>query len=201
MVLTWRSNEFFNKLSTLSNQQYKRIMKLYNEDFYLLDNLDNSTKFKISGSTKNIYTITFNNTTNKFWCDCPDMKLHCNKHDCVCKHICFMVIRVLKNLDLIYFSSKQFNCSEAFQHLNNMEELLINSQLTEKYKLNINNFDVKKDYTADGNDDDCSICYDSLGNNKLLGCPQCKNSFHKKCMEKWLQLHETCVYCRSECCY
>ena len=48
------------------------------------------------------------------------------------------------------------------------------------------------------NDDDCSICYDILKNDKkLVTCPTCKNWFHEHCVNRWLQNHETCVYCRS----
>jgi hypothetical protein len=49
-------------------------------------------------------------------------------------------------------------------------------------------------------DDECAICYDLLNINlELLGCPTCKQSFHKKCFNKWLENsnYKNCVYCRS----
>ena len=211
MAQYWRSQEFITKIKNeLSVNQYKRFNKIYNEEFYLIDtviiNNSNIPKFKICGSTQNIYTISYNTDKNNFWCDCPDMKIHCGKQNCVCKHVCFMLVRVLKHYDLQYYIDRNFTNDEItivknkLIALNNMptdDDQITNTSLIEKYKNNLNNFSIKKDTP----DEDCSICYDLLMSTDLLGCPCCKNSFHKKCIETWLArpFAKTCVYCRSDC--
>ena len=48
--------------------------------------------------------------------------------------------------------------------------------------------------------DSCPICYEAVTYNcKILGCPDCKNTFHKDCIEMWLKTGSNCVcpFCRS----
>ena len=211
----WRAPDFTrNAKHSLTTEQYKRFYKIFNEEFYLLDNFKNNDAnpthvFKICGSHRNVYTVTLH--SNKiFWCDCPDMKNHAKKNQCVCKHIVFLLIRVLKLYDLEYFKklvldTEQYNSiqNKLDNLISHVDDMVVDNELVNKYKKSQNkdtlfNYDEKS--LKDSNDE-CSICYDSLFNtaDELLSCPTCKNAFHKRCMEKWLtnSPHGNCVYCRS----
>ena len=83
---------------------------------------------------------------------------------------------------------------------------IVDEELLEKFQ-NMEKNDFKshnsKDYEVKKKNDMCPICFvdfdDENNNNDLLGCPDCKNTIHKECMEKWLSVgNTTCVYCRSD---
>ena len=63
-------------------QQHNRLQKLFIDQFYLLDIINNSSDFifKIAGSTNNVYSVKIfkNYNENKIICDCPDAKKWCN---------------------------------------------------------------------------------------------------------------------------
>lgn len=208
-ALLWRSDAFRSALrEDLSAEQYKRAAKIYDEEFYLLDTQRETSKhvFKVSGSKKSVYTLQMLDT-GKLWCDCPDMKVHCKKHGCVCKHLVFLLVRVLKHYDPLFFDTLQLNPECVLQLRTRadslgmtVDEQIMNMSLCEKYK------SMKSDpfkYTKPiSEDDECPICYDTIiGADKdaIVGCPTCNNGFHRKCMDKWLQTsaHKNCVYCRS----
>lgn len=48
-----------------------------------------------------------------------------------------------------------------------------------------------------GGNKECSICLKS--HDKLQPCSRlpCKHNFHKKCISRWLQSHNTCPNCRA----
>jgi hypothetical protein len=205
MALAWRSDAFKATLRTdLSSEQHKRALKIYGEEFYLLDTQREGNKrvFKVSGSKKSVYTLQLHDN-GKLWCDCPDMKVHCRKHSCVCKHVVFLLVRVLKHYDSEFFRTLVLTPDHVTmlqERADNLamgvDEQIMNMSLCEKYKtLKSDPFEYTKPISED---DECSICYDALAG-AVVGCPTCNNGFHKKCMEKWLQssIHQTCVYCRS----
>lgn len=208
----WRTPDFItNYQKNLSYEQYKRFNKILSEQFYLLQTIPDELKFKISGSTQNVYTISIDKNTFIFNCDCPDMKSHCIHKKCLCKHIVFLLIRVLKYYDIDIYKELKFNHEKFKPFFEKIENSFIddisltNLSLTEKYNLKINN--EKDEITKDKfspylheEEYECSICYDLLGFDlKLVGCPTCKQSFHELCINKWLlnSNYKNCVYCRS----
>jgi hypothetical protein len=106
----WRSPEFRQTAQQeLSFNQYKRFVKIYEEDFYLLDHRENI--FYISGSQQTVYQIRYHNihpgTINReLQCNCWDSKVHCIKQNSVCKHIYFLMIRVLKYYQFDYYKNR-----------------------------------------------------------------------------------------------
>jgi hypothetical protein len=46
-------------------------------------------------------------------------------------------------------------------------------------------------------DMDCPICFDELKDN-IKFCPECSNPVHQKCIDKWMESHDECIYCRSD---
>lgn len=209
----WRNNDFISKIKrNISNEQYKRFHKILNEQFYLLEFIEEELIFKISGSTQNVYSISIDKRLCTFSCNCPDMKSHCINKKCLCKHIVFILIRVLKYFDTDIYNKLKFNEDIFLPFLEKIkntyvEDLsLTNLSLNEKYKL-ISDKSLKDENIMDKFSSysfeegyECAICYDLLDSNEeLLGCPTCKQSFHKNCFNKWLESsnYKNCVYCRS----
>ena len=197
----------------LSNSQQKRLNKIYTDPLYLLDKSitdEGNFLLKISGSTANVYNVLIDVNGRKIYCTCPDMKSWAKYSKCICKHCCFVLIRVLKifvdnniNNGHPFFQELIFSPREIIRITRQFNKLIVNandefvdSELLAKFKsLNID-FEPE---TTKCNDDDCPICFDSLGNNNNVSCPTCHNVIHKLCMEKWLQSGKsTCVYCRSK---
>lgn len=204
----WRNNDFIlNMKNNVSKEQYKRFEKILNEQFYVLEILDEN--IKISGSTQNVYSISINKQLLTFHCDCPDMKSHCINKNCYCKHIVFVLVRVLKYFDTDIYQTLKYDENKFLPYLEKlknsyMEDIsLTNLSLNEKYNLIINNKEIIIDKFAAFSFEEgyeCAICYDILDiKEDLLGCPTCKQSFHKNCFHKWLKSsnNKNCVYCRS----
>lgn len=204
----------------MDENQESRLERIFYDEFYLLDALGPHESgdvigctiktFKISGSTRSLYTVVFRKN-GRFDCDCMDMKLHCRKIGCVCKHICFVYIKVLKLAGFEFFcengnvlpEAKVKEAETICGALNgNIDAMLLNMSLKDKYDMiKSGKYTMEDSFQpnkAIGEDDDCPICYNPLSDGILNGCPVCKNVVHKKCIKKWLDKHDTCVYCRSD---
>jgi len=204
-------------------QQLKRYKKIFEDPLYLIDyNMENEIlMFHVSGSTKNIYTVKIR--INIVDCDCPDNRSWAKKYKVCCKHVCYVLFKVVKvfietsgtiatiNNDPTNFFSQLKPSLEEYKYMKMFIENkkissdVISQELIEKYnRLKLNpteSVDKFKKSTRELNaEDDCPICYDVLGSNTndLLSCPDCNNYVHIKCMEKWLEYNKSCVYCRSE---
>ena len=181
----------------LSMQQKMRINRMNKERHYLLDRDINS--YAVSGSTGIVYTVTVN--TDSITCSCPDMTSWAVKYNCVCKHCCFVLLKVRKHTEselAIIIETKhvpphmvdlQIECNpiyrERYLKLKTQTQSLAQTDFSTIYK------DLIKL--------DCPVCFDELINvKKVVTCPCCQNSIHTNCMEKWLKTHETCVLCRSD---
>ena len=81
-------------------KQHERFQKLFYENHYLLKIIDSSHQinFDVSGSTSNIYQVKLMKSFewNNIYCNCPDSKKWANVHGVVCKHILFVIFKVLK---------------------------------------------------------------------------------------------------------
>ena len=81
-------------------KQHERFQKLFYENLYLLKIHDSvhEINFSISGSTSNIYQVKILKSFewNNVFCDCPDAKKWANIHGVVCKHVLFVIFKVLK---------------------------------------------------------------------------------------------------------
>ena len=81
-------------------KQHERFQKLFYENHYLLKIIDSSHQinFDVSGSTNNIYQVKLMKSFewNNIYCNCPDSKKWANVHGVVCKHILFVIFKVLK---------------------------------------------------------------------------------------------------------
>ncbi len=202
-----------NLLLSFENQtnQLRRINKVYSEEYYLLDHSINDTKVEcfISGSTKNVYSVHITRENGKLWCDCPDMKNYSNKYNIICKHCCFVILKIAKLFNTECIQNKQLsedNINVLINRLQSVSTLdCIDTQLSSIYnKLKLEStsdnlvstkFDIK--YKEIIEEDDCPICYDPLINTDVKSCPECHNFIHTNCIKKWLESKQTCVLCRS----
>ena len=204
--------------------QEKRITTMRNSSHYLLNIQKEPEKFviKISGSSRNIYTVIVDESTRTMCCDCPDSRSWAKHYKCVCKHSCFVLFRICKDvftIDSDFFKELKFNETEfailqdkliqKFVFFNNYDFLsqqddTISIELLERFqKLQFSDdetkkFEPKKELKAE---ETCPICLLGFDEGvEHLECPECKNLMHKECMEQWLHSgNQTCVYCRSDC--
>lgn len=200
--------------------QKLRYERIFYENLYLLnvDNNNHKYHFKISGSTANVYNVSFYNYEqgkSKFYCNCPDAKSHARINNSLCKHVCFVIFKVLKdcvdknNTDIFenkYLSEQErINVISKINNINFLEQSdFINANFIEKYN-QIKNKNVKDLFNIKQNSedfclDDCPICYDKLEKKELCKqCPVCNNIIHDNCIKKWLMMgNKSCPYCRSE---
>lgn len=214
----------------ISSDQKKRIDKIYKEKIYFLnfekkDCPNNSDEkhlkgvFYISGSTRNVYDVSFFDKKDEktFACNCPDHKLRGMSDKLVCKHICFLYLKVGKFLDVNFFENNKLRedqWEDLYEKMNHLQENrsgmsdVINDELLSKF----DSMSLMKDSDKDVVDifqvckkefdkkSDCPICFDDFQDSKVdvVFCPCCSNGIHKHCIEKWLESKKTCVYCRSE---
>ena len=189
-----------------------RIERCFTDNLYLVESIpQNSNEEKkriylIMGSTGNVYSVVI---TNKPTCTCPDFKQRKKR----CKHIYFVLIRIMKvenpiikkftneNLDemfnniplitnnLIVDKSKRDKFHEITNNIKSNNSKEINSKTDNKVKQRLNDNDI------------CPICLDNINNGKELDyCKySCGLTLHKKCFQMWEKRNKgICVFCRAD---
>jgi hypothetical protein len=141
------------------------------------------------------------NESSTFWCSCIDHKLNSAKKNTVCKHIAFIVCKVIKVLELYFFDSKKLSPEHLqllLAKISNKSEMWKNKDLVRNIKqLTINTF---KDFPVPI-EDVCTFCYDEMTNVDIpisVCCPACKHCYHSECMDIWLENYLRCSVCSSE---
>ena len=133
-----------------------------------------------------------------------DMKTHCSKKKCVCKHICFILLRVCKIYDYGYYhnlilSSNNFKILIDKLKILQPDSDIISQDLIKKLNSLTLNFTLQKSIC-----DDCCICFEEINEDTskdtIVECPTCHNVVHNKCIDKWLSksYYKNCPYCRSD---
>jgi hypothetical protein len=184
----------------ISEQQQKRIDKLDTDEFYLIGY--DGKEILLTGSTKNVYKVSLLDD-NSMVCNCPDSETHAKKFKVLCKHICFIYLKICKSTDFSFFQKKKFSDNDIAK-LEIRTKILTSTDIAKKFFDNYQshiankflNFDEAKRENA-CEDVSCPICFEELVSN-IKFCPQCSNPIHEKCIAKWLEQHNTCVYCRSD---
>jgi hypothetical protein len=186
----------------ISEQQQKRIDKLDTDEFYLIG--FDEKEILMTGSTKNVYKVSLSND-GSMTCNCPDSETHAKRFKVMCKHICFIYLKICKSTDLTFFNTKKLSDNDISK-LEARTKTLTSTDIAKKYydnylshitnkSLNLNFDEAKRENSCD--DAECPICFEELSLN-IKFCPQCSNPVHEKCITKWLEQHDTCVYCRSD---
>jgi len=191
----------------MKTQQLTRVDKIFCEPLYLLSKKKESNKymFDVCGSTKNVYKIQIYTTSNMIYCNCPDARSYAKNSGVICKHSCFILMKVLKIPKQVDYFKVYILNTEQMEHINDMFNLLefaenefIKMDYIDKY----NNLKDSKITLKSDTETLCSICYDELEeleNTKLNNqCNCCSKIFHNNCLNKWLGFgNTTCPYCRT----
>ena len=188
-----------------------RIERCFTDNLYLVESIpQNSNEEKkriylIMGSTGNVYSVVI---TNKPTCTCPDFRQRKKR----CKHIYFVLIRIMKVENPIIKKFTNENLDEMFNNIPLITNNLIVDkskrdkfhEITNNIKSNDNNEKNKKNEKVIQklNDEDiCPICLDNLNNGKELDyCKySCGLTLHKKCFQMWEKRNKgICVFCRAD---
>lgn len=169
-----------------------------NQKLFLIEILDSTSeyqkKFKIMGSTGNVYNVTIENNCR---CDCPDFLKRAKR----CKHIYFVLIKLMKIEDEmdkdIYFDDELLSMFKNIPLITS--NLIVSSGIKKIYdQLNTNCKNVTKMKQVD---DLCPICLEDLNNGEELDfCKySCGKPIHKICYSMWtLKKNNTCVFCYAD---
>lgn len=199
----------------MRRDQELRFNRIYSDELFLMDaaapeddpNLFGTSQaytFTVSGSTRTVYNVALAKR-GTFTCSCPDMDKVLPTQR-VCKHICFVLFRVLKHplAEKARFFGAQ--CTLTPEQTHSLVEVCMQRRFALNAGVepaNVLTFGAQKAVEVG---DECPICYmafasdafdASVGVGGMVGCPDCKNNVHKRCMEKWLETRHTCIYCRS----
>jgi hypothetical protein len=135
-----------------------------------------------------------------FWCSCADHKFNSAKKGTVCKHICFVVCKILKVLEPYFFETKKLKQEHLDALLQKLTSDVIWKDNTVVKNLEKITLDTFKSFIKQL-EDCCPVCFNDLEENEkptLLSCPTCHNYAHKECMEVWLEQQERCMLCKSD---
>ena len=206
------------ELAGMSPGQRARAEKVYTEPFFLTSRPSDPSaaclKFDVSGSKADVYVVSLvrsppvGRDEGAFTCTCMDARLGCRRLGCVCKHVCFVVLRVLRRPDFFGVGSLA-GVAEIFARFESLA-----TEDTLRPLPRPHDPSAPSGSGSGGNaafetvarppdpGDDCPVCYDTLApftGKKLLGCPECGRGIHEACARRWLAVAacKTCVYCRS----
>ncbi len=137
-----------------------------------------------------------------FWCTCADHKFNAGKKNIVCKHICFIVCKVLKITQTYFFEPVVKRLSD--EHLQQLLAKFANNSdmWKDKQYVRKSDFITIDDFKIFPNpiSDTCTFCYDEMTNGDkdiACACPICKHCFHEECMQVWLESHDKCSFCSN----
>lgn len=209
-------------ISVLPNyEQIKRLQKILpdNQDYakvYLQGYTVNTEKSKknLLGTIKILGQYNFQkkeresyqikvlqNEPQTLWCSCIDHKLNSAKKGTVCKHIAFIVCKVMKILELEFFETKKLSDEQIntlLDRFSDKSDLWKNKSLVRNLKqINLDTFKM----FPEPFDDVCTFCYDALTDidkPKSVCCPACRHSYHSECMDIWLENYLRCSVCSSD---
>ena len=144
-----------NSLPAMANfsRRVERMEDRHNHPMYLLDKYDNSQlyRFHMCGTHQDIYTIEINRLTGEVNCSCPDNIHYRNAQGTICKHLCFILFKVLKVLN--YISHDRWNVytfnQDTIDFVNKNGLVLTQSQLaicnTNFGSIDLTNSTISKD--------------------------------------------------------
>lgn len=201
-------NEITELIETVKNDyQSDIILRLFtniSNKMYLVDHRNNVSEIQVDllGSKRNNsikrekYTVIFNKINFNFTCNCKDFTFRAKQRDIVCKHITFIICKVLGIYDHTFFETKKLNLAyqKRMTRILNYSNLWYNNDISVKH---LNSEFNKNNKRILNTDDPCPICSDAFSNKEIISCPECQGYIHKDCMDVWIDISKTCVYCRS----
>ncbi len=200
----------FEKNSRADNAKYKALMGT----FTILGTLNKQgvrSEYRVDLFNPEVYGAD----KKIFNCDCPAHRFKSSQDNTVCKHISFIMCRVLGYATVDFFKTFTLNKDEVTMIMDKMsaqrEAIMMNVELNRMkdscnavdnsmiIRKKILNKDSYLNSTRDVAEEDCPICFDVIEKDvNRLNCPDCKKHVHKECMEIWLSRNNSCVHCRSD---
>lgn len=200
-------NEITNLIETVKNDyQSDIILSLFTNlanKMYLVDHREDSFKIEVDllGSKKGNkprekYTVTFNKSQANFTCNCKDFTFRAKSRDIVCKHITFIICKVLGIYDHTFFETKKLSpeYQKRMARVIGGSGIWYNNNISVKH---LNSKFINNTIRKLNTEDPCPICCDTFGNGETISCPECHQFVHKSCIDVWIETSNTCVYCRS----
>ncbi|XP_058780689.1 uncharacterized protein LOC131654775 [Vicia villosa] len=153
--------------------------------------------FFIFGATGNVYTVTLSSTPT---CTCPDRTTPC-------KHIIFVLIRVLgvSQNDACVRRRNLRPCHlQRLLNMPTLPEAVAGFPLRQRFhqvffeggsKKGKSNVEMEEGST-------CPVCLEEMGKEeKLVACGTCRNVIHEECLVRWKRSRgrrsASCVICRA----
>jgi hypothetical protein len=138
--------------------------------------------FTIQGFSGADYDVVL--TPEEMSCTCPDFK----KRKKLCKHLYFVIAKIA-------------NDKKSLKRLDEITNIFeINTKLTNQLKKRLQKRIEEQTIDDDDNDEltECVICFEDIKKcQRDVSCTKCKHTFHKTCIERWLQNKENCPLCRT----
>ncbi len=142
-----------------------------------------------------------NDPKGSFWCSCADHKFNSAKKNIVCKHISFIVCKVLKIMEPYFFETKTLTPAHLAKLLDKFAD---NSEIWKDIQyVRKSDFITILDFKVfpDPLNDICTFCYDEVttkDKNICCSCPICKHGFHEECMGVWMENNSKCSFCSND---
>ena len=193
--------DIFTKI--LTDSEYAKIyLASYNtseENYDMLGTITVLGTYNQKKDKREEYEIRIYNNSPKgtFWCSCLDHKFNSSKKGTVCKHICFIVCKILKLLDPNFFETKKLTKEQLdslIEKLSSKDLAQIDKSLVNKIiKITLETF---KNFVKPSDEgDSCPICFDDINEKTKVACPMCHNYIHSDCMNVCLEKRDTCLFC------
>lgn len=200
----------FEKNSRSDSAKYKALMGT----FTILGTLNKQgvrSEYKVDLFNPEVY----GSDKKIFNCDCPAHRFKSSQDHTVCKHISFIMCRVVGYATVDFFKTFTLNKDEVAMIMDKMsvqrEAIMMNVEANRMkdsctavdnsliIRKKILNKDSYLNSIRDVAEEDCPICFDVIEkDNNRVNCPECKKHVHKECMEIWLSRNNSCVHCRSD---
>lgn len=172
--------------------------RAFNEPIYLLNMKKSESEyekiFNVVGTSGKIYVVTIGENLN---CTCPDCTIRNN----LCKHIYFIMLRVMKVKDV---TKRKINKETLLTYFDKMPKFLSDDLKYDKQTKHNYNIHIKEEVTQKL-DDICPICLTDICDEPLSSLCYCKygcgKSVHKECFDVWTKSginSGVCIFCRAK---
>lgn len=181
----------------VSMEVFSSLTKALSHTMYLLSALhvgENDWNFLVRGTSGKNYFVHF--SPQRFVCECKQF----NKKNRSCKHIYFIIGRVLEDRNLMFAVGTGLTPKDLFnadRHFNLSMELRLLSSLVENKERRLTKNCCFKN---DGSEGDCVICTETMKNVEVWVCNQCKQALHPACVARWMEAkkEKICPLCRNK---
>jgi len=195
--------------------QQTRALRVFREPLFLMPTPRHDAvrsrrhELVVGGSGGTPYTVSATGE-GVVGCTCPDARTNCSTSSCVCKHVCFVLLRVLRLEDLAFFvrrdrvlspeelrlfaEAAEGRCVAATETDEDVHRPIVVATTNEDVAEALF-FRKRKELDAA----ECPVCYAELTEPSCCWCPACSNAMHTSCAGRWLRSAPlpTCVLCRS----